>query len=102
MKSLTFAIAFIGAIATASAFAQSTTAPAPAQQNATTTQVAQNSSAAISSAGSWVPPYGQGTGEKTRAQVYQELVRAEKATPSNTGADNCVGPVSFCNIYFGS
>lgn len=78
MKSLTLVIAFIGATATASAFAQSTTAPASAQQNATTMQVAQNSIAAVSTAGSWVPPYGQVTGEKTRAQVYQELVHAEK------------------------
>jgi hypothetical protein len=29
-------------------------------------------------AGSWAAPYGQATGEKTRAQVYQELVHAEK------------------------
>ncbi|MFM0205426.1 DUF4148 domain-containing protein [Paraburkholderia fungorum] len=76
MKSLTLVIAFIGATATASAFAQSATAPA--QQIATTMQVAQNNIAAVSTAGSWVPPYGQVTGEKTRAQVYQELVHAEK------------------------
>ncbi|CAE6817962.1 DUF4148 domain-containing protein [Paraburkholderia nemoris] len=79
MKSLTLAIAFIGATATASAFAQSTTAPSPAQQNAAPSmQVAATSTAAVNAAGSWVPPYGQATGEKTRAQVYQELVHAEK------------------------
>ncbi|CAE6751606.1 hypothetical protein R69927_02196 [Paraburkholderia domus] len=77
MKSLTLAIAFIGATATASAFAQSTTAPT--QQNATPTmQVAANSTAAVNAAGSWVPPYGQATAGKTRAQVYGELVHAEK------------------------
>ncbi|HEX3636103.1 MAG TPA: DUF4148 domain-containing protein [Paraburkholderia sp.] len=77
MKSLTIAIAFIGATATVSAFAQSTTAPA--QQNAMTTmQVAQNTAAAVNTAGSWVPPYGQATGEKTRAEVYQDLVHSEK------------------------
>ncbi|MFL9907307.1 DUF4148 domain-containing protein [Paraburkholderia sp. RL17-337-BIB-A] len=76
MKSLTLAIAFIGATATASAFAQSTTASA--QQNATTMQVAQNSISAADTAGSWVPPYDQVTGEKTRAEVYQELVHSEK------------------------
>ncbi|WP_144142773.1 DUF4148 domain-containing protein [Paraburkholderia sp. BCC1884] len=77
MKSLTFAIAFIGLTATASAFAQSTTAPTQ-QSAAPSMQVAANSGMAINSAGSWVPPYGQATGEKTRAQVYRELVHAEK------------------------
>jgi hypothetical protein len=76
MKSLTLAIAFIGATATASAFAQSTTAPA--QQSATTMQLAQNSVAVVDTAGSWVPPYDQVAGEKTRAEVYQELVHSEK------------------------
>jgi hypothetical protein len=41
-------------------------------------QVASNSMSAVNAAGSWVSPYGQATGEKTRAQVYQELVHAEK------------------------
>ncbi|WP_434109349.1 DUF4148 domain-containing protein [Paraburkholderia caffeinilytica] len=77
MRSLTLAIAFIGATATASAFAQSTTAPAQ-QSAAPAMQVAQNSTAAVNAAGSWVPPYGQATGGKTRAQVYQELVHAEQ------------------------
>jgi hypothetical protein len=77
MKSLTLAIAFIGATATASAFAQSTTAPS--QQNAAPSmQVAANSTAAVTAAGSWVAPYGQAVAGKTRAQVYQELVHAEK------------------------
>ena len=77
MKSLTLAIAFIGATATASAFAQSATAPAQ-QNTAPAMQVAQNSTTGSNGAGSWVAPYGQATGEKTRAQVYQELVHAEK------------------------
>jgi len=77
MKSLTLAIAFIGVTATASAFAQST--PAPSQQNtAPALQVAANSTAAVNAAGSWVPPYGQPTVGKTRAQVYRELVHAEQ------------------------
>ncbi|MFM0741136.1 DUF4148 domain-containing protein [Paraburkholderia xenovorans] len=77
MKSLTLAIAFIGVTATASAFAQST--PAPSQQNAAPAlQVAANSTAAVNAAGSWVPPYGQPTVGKTRAQVYRELVHAEQ------------------------
>jgi hypothetical protein len=77
MKSLTLAIAFIGATATASAFAQSNAAPTQ-QTAAPSIQVAANSTAAVNAAGSWVPPYGQATGEKTRAQVYRELVHAEK------------------------
>jgi RNA polymerase-interacting CarD/CdnL/TRCF family regulator len=28
--------------------------------------------------GQWVPPYGQPIAGKTRAQVYQQLVHAEK------------------------
>ncbi|NPT41341.1 DUF4148 domain-containing protein [Paraburkholderia sp. 1N] len=77
MKSLTLAIAFIGATATASAFAQST--PAPTQETATPAmQVAANGTSTGSVAGSWVAPYGQATAGKTRAQVYQELVHAEK------------------------
>jgi hypothetical protein len=78
MKSLTLAIAFIGVTATASAFAQSSTAPAPQQNAATSMQVAANSTPTISAAGTWVAPYGQATAGKTRAQVYQELVHAEK------------------------
>jgi hypothetical protein len=41
-------------------------------------QVAANSTPTISAAGTWVAPYGQATAGKTRAQVYQELVHAEK------------------------
>ncbi|WNC88543.1 DUF4148 domain-containing protein [Paraburkholderia sp. FT54] len=77
MRSLTLAIAFIGVTATASAFAQSSTAPTQ-QTTAPSMQVAANSTAPVNAAGSWVAPYGQATVEKTRAQVYQELVQAEK------------------------
>ncbi|MDE1182467.1 DUF4148 domain-containing protein [Paraburkholderia sp.] len=70
MKSLTIALAFIGLTATASAFAQTPAAPA--------TQVASISTPSVATAGQWTPPYGQATQEKTRAQVYHELVHAEK------------------------
>ena len=78
MKSLTLAIAFIGATATASAFAQSTTTP-PQQNAAPAMQVAANTTSTTGNVtGSWVAPYGQATPGKTRAQVYRELVHAEK------------------------
>ncbi|HDR9761479.1 TPA: DUF4148 domain-containing protein [Burkholderia cepacia ATCC 25416] len=32
----------------------------------------------VQAAGQWVPPYGQPIHEKTRAQVYAELVHAEQ------------------------
>jgi hypothetical protein len=77
MKYSMIAIALVGAITTASAFAQST-APAGQQQSADTTQVAANTTTEVVQAGQWVPPYGQPTVGKTRAQVYQELVHAEQ------------------------
>jgi ABC-type glycerol-3-phosphate transport system substrate-binding protein len=64
MKTMMIALALAGLAATGSAFAQSTTT-APAQ-----TTVAQ--------AGQWIPPDGQTVAPKTRAQVYQELVKAEQ------------------------
>jgi hypothetical protein len=78
MKSLTLAIAFIGLTATVSAFAQSS--PAPAQQNAAPAmQVAANPTPTTAgTTGTWVAPYGQPVVGKTRAQVYRELVHAEK------------------------
>lgn len=78
MKSLTLAIAFIGVTATASAFAQSTTAPATQQNAAPSMQVAANTTPSVGATGTWVAPYGQPVVEKTRAQVYRELVHAEK------------------------
>jgi ABC-type glycerol-3-phosphate transport system substrate-binding protein len=64
MKTMTIALAFAGLATTGSAFAQST-APAPAP-----TTVAQ--------IGQWVPPDGQTVAPKTRAEVYQELVKTEQ------------------------
>jgi Domain of unknown function (DUF4148) len=76
MKSMTIAIAFVGATATASAFAQSNASSS--QQPVAATQVAANTTTDVAQAGQWVPPYGQATTGKTRAQVYQELVHAEQ------------------------
>jgi hypothetical protein len=76
MKTLMIAIAFVGATATASAFAQS--APAAAQQPVAATQVASNATPSVGQAGQWVPPTAEANGAKTRAQVYQELVQSEK------------------------
>ena len=61
-------IAVIGSITSVSAFAQDvgTTQPSNA-----TAQVASNEA-------QWVSPYGQPVAPKTRAQVYQELVQAER------------------------
>jgi ABC-type glycerol-3-phosphate transport system substrate-binding protein len=69
MKTMMIALALAGLAATGSAFAQSTTtAPAP-------TTVAQTT---VAQAGQWIPPDGQTVAPKTRAQVYQELVKAEQ------------------------
>lgn len=77
MKALMIIAALAGVVTTTSAFAQSantgtTAQPAPA------TQVASDNAASAAAPGGWVPPYGQPVAEKTRAQVYQELVEAEK------------------------
>ncbi|WP_122154298.1 DUF4148 domain-containing protein [Paraburkholderia sp.] len=76
MKYLMIAIAFVGATATASAFAQTNTSAT--QQPAASTQLAQNSNSAVDQAGQWVSPEAQEQTGKTRAQVYQELVHAEQ------------------------
>lgn len=80
MKALIIVAAFAGVVATTSAFAQSTNAGAASQaaQPATAAQVASNDTAPTVAPGGWVPPYGQPVAQKTRAQVYQELVEAEK------------------------
>jgi Domain of unknown function (DUF4148) len=67
MKHLMLAVALIGSVASVSAFAQDvgTTQPSNA-----TVQLTSNDT-------QWVPPYGQPVAEKTRAQVYQELVQAK-------------------------
>ena len=76
MKTLMIAVAFVGAVATASAFAQS--APSSTQQPVATTQVAANSTSVTGEAGQWAAPSAEASGGKTRAQVYQELVHAEQ------------------------
>jgi len=66
MKNILFATMMIaGVAATGSAFAAQT--PTTAVTPTTTAQ-----------AGQWVPPYGDAVQPKTREQVYQELVHAEK------------------------
>lgn len=74
MKYLMIAIAMLGATATTTAFAQ--TDGAGSNSAAQTAQVAQADQP--SQSGQWVPPYGQPVAQKTRAQVYNELVQAEK------------------------
>lgn len=76
MKYLMIAIAFVGATATASAFAQSSTQTS--QQPVAATQVATNTATDVAQAGQWVSPSGQAMAGKTRAQVYQELVHSEQ------------------------
>ncbi|CAB3753596.1 DUF4148 domain-containing protein [Paraburkholderia solisilvae] len=72
---LTFALA-AGATLCAPAFAQST---APADTNpAAAPSAPADPSSAVSQAGQWTPPYGQPVAGKTRAEVYQELIQAEK------------------------
>jgi hypothetical protein len=82
MKSLMLIAAFAGAVVTTSAFAQTAnTADTSAAQNsqpATSTQVAMNNTATAFNNGGWVAPYGQPVHQKTRAEVYHELVQAEQ------------------------
>ena len=66
MKTMIIALAFAGLATTGSAFAQSS---APAQAPAPTT---------LAQAGQWVPPDGQSIAPKTRAEVYQDLVKSEQ------------------------
>lgn len=73
MKTLMIVAALAGLVTTTSAFAQSANAGTASVRPAAT-QVAANANAQ----GSWVPPYGQPVAQKTRAQVYQELVQAEQ------------------------
>lgn len=76
MKILMIAIVFVGATATASAFAQSN--PPSTQQPVAATQVASNSTPSTDQAGQWVSPLAESGAPKTREQVYQELVHAEQ------------------------
>ncbi len=67
------ATALLCLLAASPAFAQSAPGAQPAMQSA-----AAVTSNATPQNGQWVPPYGQPVMEKTRAQVYQELVQAEQ------------------------
>jgi len=70
MKTMMIAIAFAALATTGSAFAQSTApAQAPAQAAAPTI---------LAQTGQWVPPDGQTIEPKTRAEVYQDLVKSEQ------------------------
>lgn len=73
MKLFTFAAALMVAVSTC-AFAQTD----PAQSPATSTSTTQAAQASVPANGEWTPPDGQAIAPKTRAQVYQELVEAEK------------------------
>jgi hypothetical protein len=70
MKTMMIALAFAGLATTGSAFAQSTTPAQTPAQAPTPVTVAQ--------AGQWVPPDGQTIAPKTRAEVYQDLVKSEQ------------------------
>jgi hypothetical protein len=75
MKAFLFA-ALIGVVASTSAIAQS--APSSMHPAASDGAVSRTGQTSASQQGSWTPPYGQAIVPKTRAQVYQELVEAEK------------------------
>lgn len=77
MKSLMIAIAAVCATAAIPAFAQSN-APAATQQLASVSVPGGSGTSTLASAGQWVPPYGQATQGKTRAQVYRELIQARQ------------------------
>jgi len=72
-----FAIAAF-ACCMSSAFAQSSNTTSPSTSLASTAPSAAYGGNQGVQVGGWVPPYGQPVAEKTRAQVYQELVEAEK------------------------
>jgi Domain of unknown function (DUF4148) len=75
MKSVKIIIAAAGLALSGAVFAQGSTTsgtvttPAPSQQVAQSAQV---------QGGQWTPPDGQEVHQKTRAEVYQELVHAEQ------------------------
>jgi hypothetical protein len=79
MKSLMIVAALAGVVVTTSAFAQTTNpAASQPQTQAAATQVAATSTAPTAQAGGWVAPYGEPVHQKTRAEVYHELVQAEQ------------------------
>jgi hypothetical protein len=76
MKTTMIALAFAGLAAAGSAFAQSTT-PAQAPAQAATQELAQVP-VTVAQSGQWVPPDGDAIAPKTRAEVYQDLVKSEQ------------------------
>jgi len=92
MHKLTSTVAALGLILCAPAFAQSSPSNL-SSGGATATPAPQVAQAAVpAQVGQWVPPYDEAVQPKTRAQVYQELVQAEK-----------VGQLAYLNstIYAG-
>ncbi|MGF6726523.1 hypothetical protein P3T43_005913 [Paraburkholderia sp. GAS41] len=74
MKALKIAV-LLSILATGTAFAQTNPATAATPVNSTTTLAMSNATPQV---GTWVPPNGQAVAPKTRAEVYGELVHAEK------------------------
>jgi hypothetical protein len=78
MNKLTLTAAALGLILCTPAFAQNTPSNL-GTGGATATPAPQVAQAAVpAQVGQWVPPYDEAVQPKTRAQVYQELVQAEK------------------------
>ncbi|MFL9960712.1 DUF4148 domain-containing protein [Paraburkholderia sediminicola] len=78
MHKLTLTAAALSLILCAPAFAQNTPSNL-STGGAPSTPAPQVAQAAVpAQVGQWVPPYDEAVQPKTRAQVYQELVRAEK------------------------
>ena len=75
MKSITMVVVAAGLVLSGSAFAQDNAANSAAS---TPTQSAQVAQATGAQDGQWVAPYGQPVHQKTRAEVYQELVHAQQ------------------------
>jgi hypothetical protein len=76
MNAIAFCIAAgLVACVSASAYAQTSPDTNNSAQPTTSTTTAANTTPYN---GSWVPPYGEPVHEKTRAEVYQELIQAEK------------------------
>ncbi|MCA8274116.1 DUF4148 domain-containing protein [Burkholderia sp. AU30280] len=69
------AAAMLAAIGTLSVPAFAQTGSQPMQM---ASAVTKDGATGAQAAGQWVPPYGQAMHEKTRAEVYAELVHAEQ------------------------
>jgi hypothetical protein len=77
MKAMMIAATFAGLATATSAFAQTpASSPDYSAHQPVMTQVKLVGAAA--QAGHWIPPYGVAVPQETRAQVYQDLVHAEK------------------------